>query len=523
MDRLGLSPNCATFRQKAMMSVCIRLMIFLGCSLLIWQCASDTTTSGEELAKIHCASCHQYPRPDLLDKQSWQQHILPRMGYMMGILPEDSIGANYIEPAARKIAFQNPNLFRPSSPLTQNEWRAIQRFYLQNAISEPLPVDYESTELTLPQFNIRKPPFQLSPPSTTLVHFSEDGFLTIGDAHTQQIYLLDANLQPFSTAKVREAPVIFNELDDAYAVTSMGSFSPTDAASGMILALPKNPQLQPKVLLDSLRRPVHTEFADLNQDGRFDLLICEFAKWTGSLSWWENRGGGQYEKHILRNMPGATKAYVQDMNGDERPDVVALFGQGDEGIFIFYNEGDGQFREERVLQFPPSYGSSYFQLFDVDDDGHLDILYTAGDNADMSPPPLKAYQGIRIFQNDGQNRFSESWFFPMPGAYKAIPADFDADGDVDMAAIAFFPDFTKQPAYSFVFLENQGDLQFKAYTFPQTNLGRWITMDAGDLDGDGDLDLALGALAFEVVPKVGLVEQWVQDGIPMLYLENTTY
>ena len=29
----------------------------------------------------------------------------------------------------------------------------------------------------------------------------------------------------------------------------------------------------------------------------------------------------------------------------------------------------------------------------------------------------------------------------MHGAYNAIPRDFDKDGDLDIAAISFFPDF----------------------------------------------------------------------------------
>ncbi|MFT5436906.1 MAG: hypothetical protein ACI840_001558 [Ulvibacter sp.] len=46
-------------------------------------------------------------------------------------------------------------------------------------------------------------------------------------------------------------------------------------------------------------------------------------------------------------------------------------------------------------------------------------------------------------------------------------------------------------------------------------------MDASDYDKDGDIDLVLGSLAFEVVPKLGFVEKWMEDGIPFIVLENT--
>ena len=70
----------------------------------------------------------------------------------------------------------------------------------------------------------------------------------------------------------------------------------------------------------------------------------------------------------------------------------------------------------------------------------------------------------------------------------------DGDGDMDMLAIAYFPDYAKSKEESLVYLENQGDLKFKASTFPEVNIaGRWLVMDKGDLDGDGDTDVVLGA------------------------------
>jgi hypothetical protein len=107
----------------------------------------------------------------------------------------------------------------------------------------------------------------------------------------------------------------------------------------------------------------------------------------------------------------------------------------------------------------------------------------------------------------------------MPGAYAAIPADFDADGDFDIAAISFFPDYKNQGP-SFLYIENQGDQNYIPSTIKDQHLGRWIVMDAADADNDGDVDLVLGSLAFEVVPANGLLEQWTNDGIPFVVLEN---
>ena len=77
------------------------------------------------------------------------------------------------------------------------------------------------------------------------------------------------------------------------------------------------------------------------------------------------------------------------------------------------------------------------------------------------------------------------WAWPMP-------MDFDGDGDSDIAAISFYPDFASEAPESFVLLQNDGDMSFSAHTDPSLSRGRWMTMDAGDMDGDGDVDVILG-------------------------------
>src|SRR5207302_10763581 len=140
------------------------------------------------------------------------------------------------------------------------------------------------------------------------------------------------------------------------------------------------------------------------------------------------------------------------------------------------------------------FGSTHIEVADFNHDGFPDLLVSNGDNGEY-PSPFKNYHGIRIFLNDGHNHFTQSWFFPLNGAFKAMAADFGRDGLLDIIAISFFPDYQKSPEESFIYLKNKGDFSFEAFSFPECTLGRWLTMDANDMDGDGDLDIVLGSFA----------------------------
>jgi hypothetical protein len=439
-------------------------------------------------------------------------------------------------PSSRRDTNLSKN-FYPSRPLLgETDWQHILDYYTATSPdslpgqSRPRPIDKQ-----LSLFEVRVPALRYDMPATSLVKVDSPGGLFAFDIHYRNLYHYSPGLELLDTVRDEGGIVDMVRRDSGWVACNIGVLNPNNGKFGKLQVLRPAGGGEARVsggaqlagggrwrmdtvpLAVGLERPVQVQAADLNGDGRMDYLVCEFGNMVGALSWLEDTGSGRYERHVIRAAPGAIRAYIDDHNKDGLPDIWVLFAQGDEGIFHFINQGKGQFKEQAVLRFPPSYGSSYFELADFNKDGWPDIVYTCGDNADFSSV-LKPYHGVYIYLNDGHDQFKPYYFFPINGCYKAMARDFDGDGDLDLATIAFFPDLGHQPEEGFVYLENRGGGDFRPYSLPETQRGKWLSMDAGDVDGDGRIDIVLGNFSFFApVTKAGVD---FKQGPPLMFLRN---
>ncbi|MBC8769030.1 VCBS repeat-containing protein [Arenibacter sp. BSSL-BM3] len=523
---------------KQFIALCLLVGLVLSCTgkkkdsqTLEYKEIQTTDLKGSRLAEIHCASCHLFVKPELLPKSSWKNDVLPSMGHRLGIYKGNVRPDSLFDNGRSGEVVKQANIFPEKPLLAKEDWVKIVDYYLSNSPDTILPPKRANKiKMSLKHFTYRESAYSHIPALTSMVKIlPENRGVVFADSkrNINSLTFLTPNLEKDFVLGLKTAPTHYYEKSDTIYLTTAGkNIFPNDVSDGSLLKIFTKGIGEPytsKEVIPNLQRPVNMAYGDLNNDGREDIVACEYGNETGKLVWYQNLGGDKYTMRPLDNRPGAIKAVIKDINGDGFSDIFVLMAQGDEGIFYYQNQGNGSFSTRRLLSFLPLNGSQYMELVDFNNDGFDDILYVCGDNADKTPI-LKDYHGVYIFLNDGNLNFKQSYFYQLNGAYKAIPTDYDLDGDVDIAAISFFPDYASSPEESFVYLENKGNLSFEDYSFPESTRGRWIVMDAEDMDGDGDIDLALGSFVYflPLGDTTGLGQKWLANGPSIVVLENTT-
>jgi hypothetical protein len=483
---------------------------------------AELLETGKKNAEIYCQVCHLLPDPILVDKKTWWTQILPRMGARLGL---PALPTNDPEAPLNRAS----GVFPDTPMLSSNLFYLIADYYYHEApeISPPQPPRSE-IKLGLKQFEVSFPRFRSSPPASTLVKISETNrCVYLGDDAAKALFVLDSAGQRIATVPIGNTAVSLLETGQRTLVTCIGSFIPSERRLGEIFELAPTASgfERGALLLEKLPRTVDLAVADLNADGHPDLVPCIFGNLTGRFSWFAGSASGAFVEDELMDRPGPIHCVVHDFDQDGFPDIAVLVAQAIEGLYILYNDGHGQFnRRQMVFQKPPVYGHTGFDLVDFNRDGQMDFLVSCGDNGEYTSPP-KNYHGLRLYEyrgrQTGTNRYEETWSYPLNGVMKTLARDFDGDGDLDIAAISWFPDYEKSPRESFVYLENQGAMKFEASTFRECITGRWLVMDAGDLDGDGDVDLALGSYIYAPIsPPEFLLKQWETAGPSVVLLRN---
>ncbi|MBI3862358.1 MAG: VCBS repeat-containing protein, partial [Planctomycetia bacterium] len=427
------------------------LVVMAAAGAIYWQSSAarsrESGASGAPLAQaeldairpqvtVFCGNCHSVPSPEGFPKNAWHEEV--------------SKGFDFYTKSGRTDL--NPPPLERVVTFFRNQ--APERIVILPACDDPgpSPVLFRPTSSTI-AWQSRQHESQIASLRWDRLSVGEPPVLLACDMRTGEIRagLPTRNEFAFESLARLDNPARAVPVDlDAdgrldLVVADLGSHLPSDHDKGRVVWLRRTEQgtFETIVLQSGLGRVADVEPADFDGDGDVDLIVAEFG-WhkTGRILLLENKpnasGIPQFELHVVDPRSGTIHVPVADLDGDGRPDFVALISQEHETVEAFINEGQNRFRRETIFTAgDPAFGSSGIELVDLDRDGDLDVLYTNGDTFDSFY--LKPYHGIRWFENQGDGSFAVHHLAAMPGVHRALAGDFDGDGDLDIAACAMIP------------------------------------------------------------------------------------
>jgi tetratricopeptide (TPR) repeat protein len=444
-----------------------------------------------------CAACHAYPPPETFPRAAWRKEV--KQGY----------------------EFLRASILTRDFPPLEN----VVRYYEQRAPERLPATEQPPTRTRLPVKFAKRGTGWIANlrPFPGVANISLDQLFS---SDKQELLLCDTRLdrvlmcKPYASSPAVEvlpqviAPSHSTVVDldgdgqRDILVAGLGSFFPTDDKIGKVVWMRAiaGGKYEAVTLLENVGRVADVEAADFNGDGKLDLVVAVFGwRTSGEIVYLENETSDwsrpRFGRHVVDGRHGGIHVPIVDLNQDGRLDFVALISQEHEAVVAYINQGDGTFEPRTIFTAPhPAYGCSGIEVVDVDGDGDRDVLLSNGDVLDR-PYLLKPYHSVQWLENKGQFPFEHHSIAKLYGASRAIGADFDGDKDIDVIAVSFlprleFPDRESLRLPSVLLCEQTTTGQFNTHVL-ESGACDHFTCAAGDWDGDGKIDFAVGNFSWK--------------------------
>jgi FG-GAP-like repeat len=441
-----------------------------------------------------CGTCHAYPPPELFPRYAWAQEVDRGFHFLReGSVPADT-------PSFASVVAYYQHRAPESLPILQRE----------------VPANECSVRFERTGYRPSKGLLSSGVANVRFVHLSDQRKLDViaCDMVNGKVFLLKpyepgAELRVVTDAVPHPAHAEVVDLDrdgiKDLLVANLGSAVVTDERHGSVVWLKgmRDGSFTPFTLASALGRVTDAQAADFDGDGDLDVVVAEFG-WlkTGRIVLLENRTTDAsrpvFAPSTIDPRHGTIHVPATDLNDDGRPDFVALISQEHETIVAFLNAGEDRFHPEVIYAAPhPAFGSSGIQLVDLDGDGDQDVLLANGDSTDAEM--LRPYHGVQWLENQGSYPFLCHRLTSLYGVHRAVAADLDGDGDLDIVAVSFLPGgfyhrlCREMDLDTVIVLEQTAPGRFVRHSLETVTCDH-TTCDLGDFDADGKVDLVTGNL-----------------------------
>jgi len=236
------------------------------------------------------------------------------------------------------------------------------------------------------------------------------------------------------------------------------------------------------------------EIGDIDGDSDQDVVFV--SKTDNGLGWLENNGSSTDwpMTWIDNSCTRCATVRVADLDRDGQNDVITSKDDPPKGgtLHFFSYSGDARIQrswvDHRIASFPAGQGAGVFEIADVDGDGDLDIVTGFPDLYVLENPYPK-----NVGHGQEWRRYKVGHGYM---SREIDVGDIDGDGDSDIMVA----DESKNMV---IWFENSGITfyeNWKRHVVDHSNdYLRWChSVELGDVDGDGDLDIAVSATASNV-------------------------